>query len=374
MKNITLITKVFPEGEKAFAVSIEYPTEIDGAKITKESFVVEAKVKDNLIKRTIKKIYVNKDGNLIENPIDSKGKFLIIELDPKDKIAETIHFDLEKFLSERPKLNYLITQKIDIVGVNGEVIPSFSMENTSEKRLIVDEFLPFVYQDKDLGVEISYRFFIPKDLDQNKKYPLVVFLHGIGERGRDNFLQISAYRGAVVWAEPRHQVEHPCFVLAPQCPPESTWIKISPGDPIEPNNELKAVANLIKELTNKYTIDTKRIYITGLSMGGFGTWALLMENPELFAGAIPICGGGNLSKVERIKDIPIWVFHAEDDPLVSVSFSRDIVKKLVDIGGKVRYTEFEKGYLEERGWNPHWSWIPPYESEEIIDWLFEKRR
>jgi len=213
-------------------------------------------------------------------------------------------------------------------------------------------------------------------VNPDRKYPLVVFLHGAGERGTDNYLQVAGNRGAVVWAQPRYQVVHPCFVLAPQCPPNSSWSTLFTDrkNPFNPEKPLLAVIKIIRKLLDEYNIDENRIYITGLSMGGYGTWSAIMNFPELFAAAIPICGGGDVSKVERIKDIPIWVFHAEDDPVVPVENSRVLVKKLAEIGGKVRYTEYEKGFMEKHGWDPHGSWIPAYESQEVVEWLFEQSR
>lgn len=375
VKNITLVTRVLPDGEKVFAVVIEYNFEIDGWKLTPDMYTVEAKLGDKLVKRTIKRVYANNDQRLIINFFANKGKYVIIELDPKEPSAGTSYFNLDTFLSSRPKLEYFITQNKDLISENGNIIKSFKLRNTDEKHLVIDDFDALTYVDKELGVELPYRFYVPKDVNSNKKYPLVVFLHGAGERGKDNFLQVSANRGAVVWAEPGHQAEHPCFVLAPQCPPNSSWTGLFSGKPFEPSKELDAVYKLIKELIKKYNIDEKRIYITGLSMGGYGTWALLMKYPETFAAGIPICGGGNVSLVNRIKDIPIWVFHAEDDNTVPVENSRVLVKALVEIGSKkVKYTEIPRDQLENQGYNSHWSWIPAYDSEEVIDWLFEQSK
>jgi len=223
-------------------------------------------------------------------------------------------------------------------------------------------------------VRIPYRLFVPSELEPGKKYPLVVFLHGAGERGTDNYVQLATYRGAVVWAEPRVQVRHPCFVLAPQCPPESGWTKIFDGDIFAPTRELLTVVKVIESLLKDYSIDEERIYLTGLSMGGFGTFALVAEYPDLFAAAVPICGGGDPAKVESMKKVPMWVFHAEDDGVVSVSFSREIVKRLVRSGGCVRYTEYEKGFMEKLGFDPHASWIPAYEREDLVEWLFQQRK
>lgn len=373
MNKVTLLTRIFPEGERVSEVVVEYDSEIDGSNLTPDSYAVEAKVGDTTVERTIKKVYANSSFDLVCST--NRGRFVIIELDHEEAVAKTLVFSSETFLSERPELIYTVTQKVAITTPEGETIAPFTLQNTDEKRLIADDFQAFVYRDEGLGVEVPYRFFAPRNVNPDKKYPLVVFLHGAGERGRDNFIQLVANKGAVVWAQPGHQALHPSFVLAPQCPPESSWTGVlSGGEPFEPNPELLALPHLIENLVSQHNIDSDRIYVTGLSMGGFGTWAITMESPHLFAGAIPVCGGGEVKKVDKIKHIPIWAFHAEDDPLVPVAFSRSLVRSLVERGGRVKYTEFLKDYLESQGWSAHSSWIPAYEDETVINWLFEQKR
>lgn len=373
MDKVTLVTRVFPEGERVSEVVLEYDSEIDGSNLTPDSYVVEVNVGDKTVERTIKRVYASATPDLFFST--NRGRFVIIELDPQEAMAKTFVFSAETFLSARPELTYTVTQKVAITTLEGKTIAPFTLQNTDEKHLVADDFQAFVYQNEKLKVEVPYRFFTPRNTDPNKKYPLVMFLHGAGERGRDNLIQLLANKGAVVWAQPGHQALHPSFVLAPQCPPESSWTGVlSGGEPFEPNLELLSLPHLIEDLISKYNIDKNRIYVTGLSMGGFGTWAIIMESPQLFAAALPICGGGEVKKVDKIKHIPIWVFHAEDDPLVPVAFSRGLVRSLVDIGGKVKYTEFLKGHLESQGWSAHSSWIPAYEDENVINWLFEKTK
>ncbi|KAF2959219.1 MULTISPECIES: prolyl oligopeptidase family serine peptidase [unclassified Thermotoga] len=375
VNGVTLITKVFPEGEKACAVVIEYPVEIDGQKLSPDRFSVKVKTSDTYSSRTITKVYANNSGDLSFSIFNNRGKYVVLELSTEDLHSNTIVFG-PNFLNTRVKLDYIVSQLVPIFDVDGNEVEPFTSKQTDEKHLIIDDFLAFTFKDPETGVEIPYRLFVPKDVNPDRKYPLVVFLHGAGERGTDNYLQVAGNRGAVVWAQPRYQVVHPCFVLAPQCPPNSSWSTLFTDrkNPFNPEKPLLAVIKIIRKLLDEYNIDENRIYITGLSMGGYGTWSAIMNFPELFAAAIPICGGGDVSKVERIKDIPIWVFHAEDDPVVPVENSRVLVKKLAEIGGKVRYTEYEKGFMEKHGWDPHGSWIPAYESQEVVEWLFEQSR
>jgi len=371
----TIVTKVLPDGEKVVALVIKYDTEIDGYSLKPDMFNVEVKIQDKLEKRTIKKVYANANGDLVLSAFSNKGNFVVVELDPKDRNAGTTYFSMETFLSVRTKLEYVLTQKVALKGIDGKTIAPFTVTTNEEKHLVIDDFDALSYTDEELNATILYRFFVPKNIGSDKKYPLVIFLHGAGERGNDNYLQMAGNKGAIVWAEPGHQAEHPCFVLAPQCPPSGSWTELLVGgNPYKPTKDLYAVANLIKKVIEQYPIDPDRVYITGLSMGGFGTFALLTENPDLFAAAIPICGGADINNAEKIKDIPIWVYHAEDDNTVAVESSRSIVRALVEIEGNVKYTEVPKDYLESLGYNSHWSWIPAYENEELIDWLFEQRK
>nr|WP_241229936.1 PHB depolymerase family esterase [Thermosipho globiformans] len=238
----------------------------------------------------------------------------------------------------------------------------------------LDLFKPFIYKDE--FITLPYRLYSPK-IENNKKYPLVVFLHGAGERGNDNIKQITANKGATVWASADVQSENPCFILAPQCPENSWWGSYKKDDFVfEANTILYTVMLLINKISKENPIDENRIYITGLSMGGFGTLILLSDFPEKFAAGVVVCGGGDLDKVSRYKDIPIWLFHAEDDPVVSVDFSRKLFEKSKSIGGNIKYTEYPKGLLPSKKIHPHAAWELAYNDKEMIKWLFNqiKRR
>lgn len=218
---------------------------------------------------------------------------------------------------------------------------------------------------------INYRFFKPANLDQSKKYPLVLTLHGAGERGGDNELQIALHSIATTWVDSTTQSKYPCFVVSPQCPLNNKWVDVNWGsltvdqDTIPISNELNAVIHLIDELIDAYPIDTNRIYVTGLSMGGFGTWDLITRFPDKFAAAIPMSGAGDPAKVNLIKHMPIWVFHGSKDQAVPVEGSRIMVNALRAAGSNVIYTELPEG--------AHVIWKPIYENPLLIDWLFAQR-
>lgn len=229
-------------------------------------------------------------------------------------------------------------------------------------------------------VTLPYRLFAPAratSTGSGERHPLVLFLHGAGERGTDNVKQITANEGATVWASEEVQSKHPCFVLAPQCPETGYWgsspRKTRDSRELRANSILATVCVVLDEVVENYPVDTSRLYVTGLSMGGFGAMALLSLRPHTFAAAVIVCGGGNPRKVENTKHVPTWFFHAEDDDVVPVTYSRTMYYELKKIGAPVRYTEYPSGYLGTMGLSPHASWVPAYRDKEMIEWLFEQR-
>ncbi|PTM59405.1 chitobiase/beta-hexosaminidase C-terminal domain-containing protein [Desmospora activa] len=243
-----------------------------------------------------------------------------------------------------------------------------SMTYTIESREdIAAKFLKLQYK------EMPYRLYVPENYDPNQSYPLVLFLHGGGERGTDNEKQLLANDGAIVWAKPENQRKNPAFVLAPQArdTPDGGF-----GLTRDSNNELNldrvfqfsedlgTAYEILQQVRDEYPIDSRRLYSTGLSQGGFGTFNLNTAYPDLFAAMVPIAAGGDPEKADRIVDKPMWVFHAVDDGVIPVSYSRDIVEAIKAIGGDPIYTEYPTG--------GHASWEPAYANQEMIDWMFKQ--
>jgi predicted peptidase len=219
------------------------------------------------------------------------------------------------------------------------------------------------------GGKLPYRLLKPDPYEDGKSYPLVVFLHGAGERGRDNEAQLV--HGVAEFARPDNRKKYPCFLVAPQCPAREKWSSVDWSSersklPAEPSEPGALVLELIDALRKEYRIDPARIYLTGLSMGGYGTWDLLMRRPELFAAAVPICGGGDETQATRIAKIPVWVFHGTLDGAVKVQRSRNMVAALEKAGGHPLYTEYP-----DEG---HASWVPAYRSPAMMKWLFAQRK
>ena len=183
-----------------------------------------------------------------------------------------------------------------------------------------------------------------------KKWPLVLFLHGAGERGND--LQLVTKHG------PPKLVAAGCnfsFILvSPQCPAEEWW---RPED----------LAMLLDEIEGKYRVDARRIYVTGLSMGGFGTWGLALTYPHRFAAIVPICGGGSPFLAARlIKHLPAWVFHGKQDNVVPVALSEEMVVALRKCGGNVKFTVYPKA--------DHDSWTVTYKNPALYRWLLRQTK
>lgn len=221
------------------------------------------------------------------------------------------------------------------------------------------------------------RILSPIHFSSEKKYPLIVFLHGSGERGNDNEAQLTW--GSNIFLDSANREKFPAIVVFPQCPADSSWsvrIKGKSKDstvtfrfPMDraPTRPLQMVMNFIDTLLQSGFVDSSRVYIGGLSMGGFGTFEILWRRPALFAAAFSICGGGNPVSAKLYgKDFPLWVFHGTDDDVVPVANSRVMVNALKAAGAKVRYTEYPG--------IKHDSWIKAFAEPTLLPWLFEQKK
>ncbi len=284
------------------------------------------------------------------------------------------------------------------VTVNLDAVVLTETDNPDHIR--IDE--KFLYRSHTLAeTTLPYRLCIPDGYDPNQTYPLVLALHGAGERGTDNTMQISSHRMAASWADSANQKEYPCFVVAPQCPTNNSWNDYNSSDrdsyrifvtPI--SNEMTCVMDMLDSLIREFSVDENRLYITGLSMGGYGTWDAIMRFPNKFACAIPMSGGGDSTQVQRIKHIPIWNFHGEVDNTVPVTESRKLIKALgrqgldcvythcnygncsgmsdaevqavTENGARLLYTEWEN--------KDHDMWAESYDYPYLFPWVFAQNK
>jgi predicted peptidase len=214
------------------------------------------------------------------------------------------------------------------------------------------------------GETLPYRLFIPDSYNKRKSYPLVLWLHGSAGRGTDNLKQISGGNtiGSHVWTTAEQQVKHPCFVVAPQCPEGNQWTSL---DKVSPTRPLELVLEILNDLQKSFNLDRTRLYASGQSMGGFGTWSLIAENPRMFAAAIPVCGGGDEALAAKLIRVPIWAFHGAKDEAVSVTRSRTMIAAIKRAGGTPRYTEYADG--------GHVIWDRVFAEPELLPWVFAQK-
>ncbi len=228
----------------------------------------------------------------------------------------------------------------------------------------------FNFYSNNKGDSLPYRLLSP-DYDTSHRFPLIVFLHGSGERGKDNEAQLKW--GVMNFASDQMMIAHPAYVLAPQCPEKQSWsnfeehknnincvLKKSPSIPMD------LLIHLIHQLCKTERIDTNRIYITGVSMGGFGTFDAITRHPYLFAAAVPVCGAGDTTKAPLIAHIPMWIYHGAEDPAVSPAYSYNMNAALVKVGAHPGLTIYPS--------IGHFSWLGAYIDPLMIEWLFQQHK
>ena len=222
------------------------------------------------------------------------------------------------------------------------------------------------------GLTLPYRLYKVKNPTAGTKYPLILFLHGAGERGNNNTSQLMANAGATVWATDAHQTKHPAYVIAPQCPADKQWVDTNWGlgsystTTVPVSDQLTTALEIADAVAKEFVTDPARQYITGLSMGGYGTWDAIVRNPNRFAAAIPICGAGDPSKADLIKSLPIWTANGSADTTVPPKGTHDMVDALKALGSPVKYDEYPGV--------GHDSWTMTYANEAVIDWLFTNKK
>jgi len=232
----------------------------------------------------------------------------------------------------------------------------------------VKMFEPRQFADEQ-GNVLKYRLLKPANYNVNRKYPLVIFLHGAGERGDDNKIQLVHGMKDFLDAERRKNM--PCYVVAPQCPAGKKWVEVdwsaeASKMPQQPSDSLGLTIKLVQSMIETAAVDPNRIYITGLSMGGYGTWDAVARYPEMFAAAAPICGGGDPETANRFTHVALWAFHGDKDQAVKVERSRQMIEALKKAGGEPKYTEYAGV--------GHDSWTATYKDPEFHSWLFAQRR
>jgi predicted peptidase len=259
-----------------------------------------------------------------------------------------------------------------IVAASLFIASQFSMPAISQEQKVSEDpaklFEPREFAGEG-GKVLKYRLLKPLGYNANKLYPLVIFLHGAGERGDDNTAQLK--HGMADFCKVARREQNPAYVLAPQCPEGQKWADIDwSGDSVKmpeaPSESMSLLFALVDSMLADAAVDKNRIYITGLSMGGYGTWDAIARRPDFFAAALPICGGGDPATAEKLKRVPINCFHGDKDTAVKVERSRDMIAALKEAGGAPLYTEYAGV--------GHDSWTQTYANNEVHQWLFGQRR
>jgi len=232
---------------------------------------------------------------------------------------------------------------------------AFAQSTNVKEKTVVAQPSPQQEMSPTITVEFKQHFLLslPEGYEQGEQaYPLMLFLHGAGERGDGNLDLVKVHGPPKQIDQGKH---FPCIVVSPQCEKGRWW-------------EPAQLSALLDHIEANYRVDKKRIYLTGLSMGGYGTWALAQREPDRFAAIIPICGGGNTRAVRFSKKIsaPIWAFHGAKDPVVPASELHDMQAALKEVGIEIKATIYP-----EIG---HDSWVKAYETPELYEWLFAQVR
>ncbi|TRX58453.1 prolyl oligopeptidase family serine peptidase [Fulvivirga sp. M361] len=227
------------------------------------------------------------------------------------------------------------------------------------------------------GGAIPFRILYPLEFDTSKKYPLVFFLHGAGERGNDNKKQLV--HGSKLFLDASNRSKYPAIVVMPQCATEDFWANVektkvedgqrsftfNPGG--KPTPAMKGALSLLDSLTSSGVVDKKQMYVGGLSMGGMGTFEMVCRRPNTFAAAIPICGGSNPESVKKYaKKVSFWVFHGAKDNVVPPIQSEQMVEAIRSKGGDVKFSLYPEAN--------HNSWDKAFGEPELLPWLFSQKK
>ena len=390
IRSVTSVTEVFGTGQQITHIILEFNEKVVNSQLTKNTFTVSD--------RTVEKIYSNTRPE--KTDIVKDGRFVIIELNPKDSGAslrlegnDEVGFQMKKATSK-------VTQKEDILFTNGKKLEKSIaiLENNKIKNLIVENFKQFVYKDTKTGTTVKYNLYIPKNYDKNKKYPLVLFMHDAGVLSEDTKTTLLQGNGAISFATPEEQERHEAFVLAPQY---SRKVVDDNGDI---TSDLDATVNLIKDyLISKYSIDEKKLYATGQSMGGMMAIVMNYKYPELFAASYLVACQWDPKEVSTMARNNLWITVSTGDAKAYPGMNA-ITSELIKRGATVAKDSWRADYTDaqflegarkviaqksnikyitlEKGTNPYLpkdanpglehsgTWKVAYSIPGIKDWMF----
>ncbi|WP_207424904.1 prolyl oligopeptidase family serine peptidase [Desertivirga brevis] len=223
---------------------------------------------------------------------------------------------------------------------------------------------------------LPYRILYPENFDPGKKYPVMLFLHGRGESGKDNQKQLT--HGGKMFLRDSIRSRHSAIVIFPQCPADSYWANVnivtdSSGkrhfnfiEGGEPTLAMQMLLDFTNDFLRNPFVDKRRVYVGGLSMGGMGTFEILRRKDKTFAASFAICGGDHIANVKKYRRVPLWVFHGGKDDVVPPKHSEVVVNEMKKLGGSVRYTHYANAN--------HNSWDPAFAEPGLLNWLFSHEK
>lgn len=358
-----VVGEVFDYGPQTTEVVVKFNKDLNKENITKDSFKV-----------------LNSDSKerKIENVDFLDDRTLVLKLEHGQGIndAGLLYWDNEKFSNIEIPVKYSVVQNKELLSIDGTKIKDLTYKMETLKIKEVDKF---TYGEL---YGLKYRDFKPEK--DNKKHPLIIWLHGAGEGGQSNVTQILGNRGGIAFVEEEAQkIFDKPYVLAPQTP--TFWMRsfmVGDRELVGEKDYTSDLVKLIEEYINKNSnIDKNRVYIGGCSMGGYQTFKTLVYSPEIFAGAFISCPAYEPSKKEldKVKNVPIWLVHASDDTTVSVNNSRNSFNYLKSIGSDIIYTEYKDVVRDGNKYDPHGSYFytlhnDPKNDEgiHIFQWLASK--
>ncbi|MGX9888481.1 hypothetical protein [Streptomyces sp. NPDC002276] len=423
VKSATAITQVYGDGQKFVAVAVEYDTAIDTSALTKTSFTVEG--------RTVTKVYANTGAALADEGED--GPYVVVELSPDDDGAllwggvggggnpagttqPSASASGSPYVIPGPQVGST-GGPATIKAAKGTVVQSGTVTTTGGTRyaaaagtkvatghtvnLIVDDFQQFTYKDPRTGRSLPYNLYVPKGYDRTKSYPLVLFMHDASLISTTVRATLVQGLGAVCWAAPEEQAERPAFVLAPQYP------EVVVGDDYKPTSLFDTTADLVRELTGKYSIDTGRLYSTGQSMGAMMTLGLNIKYPDLFAASWVVAGQWPAAQAAPLAKKNLWVTVSQGDTKAypgenaimaavekagtkvsravwdgqstAAEFAADVTA-MAARGTTVNYATFRKGstlaggLANAHGVEHNSTWPIAYTIEGVREWIFRQRK
>jgi predicted peptidase len=292
-----------------------------------------------------------------------------VKVDPKAVLVRQVPADAATQPTSRPGSPELPRPAPDA----GKPTPAGDPAGRADTAKLMDVYEARVYKDSQ-GRSLNYRLLKALNYDPKTRYPLVLFMHGKGaSQGQDNKAQITApgvMPAVTLFADPQVRQRFPAFVIVPQAPRE-LWVADgvirSLAQTEKPTLTLQLVVEAMDALQKEFSIDTDRIYVTGTSYGGFGTWDLITRYPDKYAAAMPMAGGGDESKASLIAKLPIWNFHGAKDPVVPVDRSRRMIAAIEKTGGKPKYTEYPTAAHAD-------AWGKAFAEKDLLEWLFAQKR